>query len=212
MRLRNVPESKGILEDSKYVIKNIVENKGKWKALFGNDNPIHLEIGTGKGKYLVASALKNPGINYIGIERYSSVLYKAILKLQSIEEVDNIRFINIEADKIEEIFAEGEISKILLNFSDPWPKDRHAKRRLNSKEYLARYNKILEKSGFIEMKTDNVDLFNFGLEQAKEAGWNIEVHTYDLHGSDMCEGNIMTEYEEKFSSKGNKICKFTLSR
>ena len=211
MRLRNVPESKGILDNSRYVVKNEEGNKGKWKQIFNNNNPIHIEIGTGKGRYIVESAKANPNINYIGIERYSSVLYKAVLKVEA-EEINNLLFLHIEAEKIIDIFDKGEVSKILLNFSDPWPKDRHARRRLNSKEYLARYDKILKSDGCIEMKTDNVGLFDFGLEQAEESNWNIELKTYDLHNSDMNVGNIMTEYEEKFSSKGNAICKFIITR
>ena len=211
MRLRNVPESKGILDNSRYVVKNEEANKGKWHQIFNNNNPIYIEIGTGKGRYIVESAKANPDINYIGIERYSSVLYKAVLKVES-EEINNLLFLHIEAEKIIDIFDKAEVSKVLLNFSDPWPKDRHARRRLNSKEYLARYDKILKPDGAIEMKTDNVGLFDFGLEQAKVSDWKIVKSTYDLHKSDMNVGNIMTEYEEKFSSKGNAICKFIIIR
>ena len=165
----------------------------------------------GKGQFLLTLAKENPSINYIGIERYSSVLLRALERFDNDEEykdVNNIRFICMDATNLPEVFAVGEIDKIYLNFSDPWPKARHAKRRLTSTEFLERYEKILAQGGRVEFKTDNTELFNFSLEQVKEAGWYLEKYTYDLHHQEeMNAGNIMTEYEEKFSSMGNPICK-----
>ena len=164
-----------------------------------------------KGQFIHQLAEKNPDINYIGIERYSSVLLRALERFDNDEEykdVNNIRFICMDATNLPEVFAVGEIDKIYLNFSDPWPKARHAKRRLTSTEFLERYEKILVQGGRVEFKTDNTELFNFSLEQVKEAGWYLEKYTYDLHHQEeMNAGNIMTEYEEKFSSMGNPICK-----
>jgi tRNA (guanine-N7-)-methyltransferase len=186
--------------------------KGKWNEVFGNDRPIHIEIGMGKGRFMMDMAAANPDINYVGIEKYSTVLLRAVQKMEE-NELDNLRFIRMEAEDICEVFGKGEVSKIYLNFSDPWPKDRHAKRRLPSREFLARYNEILKPEGRIEFKTDNVDLFDFALEEVEPAGWKIEIFTRDLHhDAEMFEGNIMTEYEEKFSSKGNPIYKYIIYR
>ena len=166
----------------------------------------------GKGKFLHTLAKNNPDINYIGIEKYSSVLLRAIQKMEE-DELPNLRFIRMDAEDIEEVFGEGEVDRIYLNFSDPWPKDRHAKRRLPSGQFLARYDKILKKDGVIEFKTDNRPLFDFAVEELKEAGWKADVVTYDLHADEkLMEGNIMTEYEEKFSGMGNPICKYIIRR
>ena len=156
-------------------------------------------------------ALAHPDRNFIGIEKYSSVLIRALEKRAEID-IDNLYFIRMDAENIEEVFAKDEVSGIYLNFSDPWPKDRHAKRRLTSRQFLKRYDNILKKDGRIEFKTDNRDLFEFSLEEVAEAGWNLISHTFDLHNSDMNEGNIMTEYEEKFSSIGNPIHKMIINR
>ena len=166
----------------------------------------------GKGKFIHTMAKEHPEINFIGIEKYSSVLLRAIQKMEQ-NELPNLRFIRMDAEDITEVFEKGEVDKIFLNFSDPWPKDRHAKRRLPSKEFLKRYDEILKKDGVIEFKTDNRDLFDFAVEQLEPAGWKAEVITYDLHHDPvLCEGNIMTEYEEKFSSIGNPICKYVIYR
>ena len=166
----------------------------------------------GKGKFLHTLAGKNPEINYIGIEKYSSVLLRALQKMET-EPLPNLLFIRMDAEEITEVFDREEVSRIYLNFSDPWPKDRHAKRRLPSREYLARYDQILKKDGVIEFKTDNKDLFEFALEELPFAGWKIVRKTFDLHHDvEMMEGNVMTEYEEKFSSKGNPICKYIIKR
>ncbi len=210
MRLRNIKGADEAIERSEFVIKNPEEHKEKWTEVFGNNNPIHMEIGMGKGQFIMELAEQNPQINYIGVERYSSVLLRALQKREG-KELTNLFFLCQDAKKIEDMFGRDEISKIYLNFSDPWPKDRHAKRRLTSKEFLNRYKKILDKSGQIEFKTDNRPLFEFSLEQVEEAGWLLEEYTFDLHHNEkMCQGNVMTEYEQKFSAMGNPICKMIL--
>ncbi|MCR5836771.1 MAG: tRNA (guanosine(46)-N7)-methyltransferase TrmB [Lachnospiraceae bacterium] len=212
MRLRNVPGSREAIAESKYTINEPQEYKGKWNEVFGNDKPIRIEIGMGKGKFITQLALDNPDVNYIGIEKFSSVLIRAIEKRRELE-IDNLLFIRMDAEIIADCFAEGEIDKIYLNFSDPWPKDRHAKRRLTSKEFFARYDKILKKDGVVEFKTDNNLLFDFSLEQIPMAGWEIVECTRDLHNDEkMNEGNVMTEYEERFSAKGNPINKLIAKR
>ncbi len=206
MRLRNVRGSRETISSNEYVIHEPEKLKGRWKEFFGNDNPIHIEIGMGKGKFITQLAIENPNINYIGIEKYSSVLIRAIEKRKELD-MDNLFFIRFEAEYINDIFEENEIERVYLNFSDPWPKDRHAKRRLTSKEFLSRYDKLLVPNGYVIFKTDNKDLFDFSLEQVELAGWKLLNMTYDLHHSEYAEGNVMTEYEEKFSSMGNPICR-----
>lgn len=195
-----------------YVIHNPQECRGKWHEVFGNDCPIRIEIGMGKGRFIMNLARMNPQINYVGIEKYSSVLIRGIQKLEA-DPLPNLYFIRMEAEEITSVFAEGEADRIYLNFSDPWPKDRHAKRRLPSREFLRRYDEILVADGVIEFKTDNHDLFQFALEELEPAGWKILQMTEDLHhNAQMMEGNVMTEYEERFSSKGNPICKYVIVR
>ncbi len=212
MRLRNISGSREMIADSKYVIQDAENQKGKIKTYFEKEQPIRIEIGMGKGRFIMQMAEENPEINFIGIEKYSSVLLRAIQKMEQ-NELPNLRFIRMDAEDITEVFEKGEVDRIFLNFSDPWPKDRHAKRRLPSKEFLKRYDEILKKDGVIEFKTDNRELFDFAVEQLEPAGWKAEVITYDLHHDPvLCEGNIMTEYEEKFSSMGNPICKYVIYR
>lgn len=212
MRLRNISGSREMIADSKYVIQDAENQKGKIKTYFEKEQPIRIEIGMGKGRFIMQMAEENPEINFIGIEKYSSVLLRAIQKMEQ-NELPNLRFIRMDAEDITEVFEKGEVDRIFLNFSDPWPKDRHAKRRLPSKEFLKRYDEILKKDGVIEFKTDNRDLFDFAVEQLEPAGWRAEVITYDLHHDPvLCEGNIMTEYEEKFSSMENPICKYVIYR
>ncbi|MBQ8247574.1 MAG: tRNA (guanosine(46)-N7)-methyltransferase TrmB [Lachnospiraceae bacterium] len=215
MRLRNIPGADDVLCSSLYVIQNPFEHKGTFSNLFGNENPIHIEIGMGKGRFITQMALTNPHINYIGIEMYSSVLLRAVQKMNKLEEENgapkNLKFICVDARNLKDIFGPDEIDKIYLNFSDPWPKDRHAKRRLPSKEFLSVYRCFLKKEGTLEFKTDNVDLFNFALEELPLANWKSLAVTFDLHNDpELNKGNIMTEYEEKFSSKGNPICKYII--
>ena len=211
MRLRNVTGSREMIAANDFVIHNPEEKKGSWREVFGNDNPIHIEVGMGKGRFLTELAQLNPNINYIGIEKYSSVLIRAVEKREQIE-LSNLFFIRMDAEDINDVFAEGEIDQIYLNFSDPWPKDRHAKRRLTSHQFLHRYDQFLKRDGVIIFKTDNKALFDFSLEEVPVAGWKLENYTYDLHHSEYNEGNVMTEYEEKFSSMGNPICRMVISR
>lgn len=211
MRLRNIKGAREMMVESEYTVNEPQANKGAWKSFFGNANPVHLEIGTGKGSFIMTLAQNHPEINYIGIEKYSSVLLRALEKQQNLR-LPNIIFIRMEAENIEDIFEAGEIDRIYLNFSDPWPKDRHAKRRLTSRQFLARYDVILKKDGTVEFKTDNRALFDFSVEEAKEAGWRLDKITYDLHNSEMNEGNVMTEYEIKFSEMGTPINKFIACR
>ena len=198
MRLKNVPGAREAIAASDLVIKDVENLKGKWREYWGNNKEIHIEVGMGKGKFMMGMAKAHPDINYIGIEMYSSVLFRAVQKLE-LEPLDNLRFILLDAKDIANVFDKGEVDRIYLNFSDPWPKDRHAKRRLPSRQFLARFDQILKEDGVIEFKTDNKDLFTFAEEEVEPAGWKILEITYDLHNDEkMVEGNIMTEYEEKF--------------
>ena len=212
MRLRNISGSRENIAQSPYVVQEPVLQKGNWRTLFGNDHPIHIEIGMGKGQFIHGMAKAHPEINYIGIEKYSSVLLRAIQKMEA-QELPNLCFIRMDAEEITDVFALGEVDQIYLNFSDPWPKDRHAKRRLPSRQFLARYDRILKKDGKLEFKTDNRGLFDFAVEELEPAGWRADVITYDLHSDEqLMVGNIMTEYEEKFSSQGNPIYKYIICR
>ena len=186
-----------------YVIQNPETHQGKWHELFGNNHPIHIEIGTGKGKFITEMAKAHPDINYIGIEAYTSVIVSA-LDLAIEAEIPNIKLINDNAQKLLEFFASGEVDRIYLNFSDPWPKNRHEKRRLTYKSYLEMYDQILVDGGEIHFKTDNQGLFEYSLISFSQYGLKLNAISLDLHNSDF-EGNIMTEYEEKFSKKGNRI-------
>ena len=211
MRLRNIQGAEETIQESNYVIKTPYDYKNKWNSYFGNNQPLHIEIGMGKGKFIIESAKKNPEINYIGVEKFSSVLVRAIPKIEE-ERLNNLFVIRMDAISLPELFAKDEVDKIYLNFSDPWPKDRHAKRRLTSKEFLALYDAILSPNGLVEFKTDNKCLFEFSLEQIPIANWVILDYTKDLHHSKLKEGNILTEYEEKFSSQGKLIYKLITKR
>ena len=225
MRLRNIPSARDELAASPYVIReeDMTGMKGRWSEAFdrmreevpGTDpprRPLHMEIGMGKGQFLLELARRNPGINYIGIENYSSVLVHPVRKLDALQKagqpLTNILLLRMNAEYLTDIFGPGEADRIYLNFSDPWPKDRHAKRRLPGRVFLGRYAQVLAPGAHVEFKTDNRSLFDFALEETKEAGWTLDAFTYDLHHDPvMNQGNIMTEYEEKFSAKGNPICK-----
>ena len=212
MRLRNIPGARQTIAESQWIVQDPAACKGKWRERFGNDYPVHLEIGTGKGKFINQLAAENPDINYVGIEKYSSVLIRALDKLDETQ-ITNLLFIRGDSELICEYFGEGEVDRIYLNFSDPWPKDRHAKRRLPSKEFLRRFAQILSDEGTIEFKTDNRDLFDFAVDEVEAGGFKILQITYDLHNDPvMNQGNIMTEYEERFSAKGNPICKYILAK
>ena len=211
MRLRNIKGSRETIAANEYCIHEPKEQKGKWNEVFGNDNPIHIEVGMGKGKFIMELARQNPDVNYVGIEKYSSVLIRALEKRPELEQ-DNLVFIRMDAEELPEVFAKDEVERIYLNFSDPWPKDRHAKRRLTSKQFLGRYDTFLVPDGRVIFKTDNRPLFDFSLEQEEEANWILENHTFDLHNSEYVEGNIMTEYESKFVAEGKPINRMVIYR
>lgn len=218
MRLRNIPGAKDAILESPYVVKVPEGQKGCWAARFPKKQPLHIEVGMGKGRFLMDMAEKHPEINYIGIEMYDSVLLRALQKREEQEaegkSLPNLLFMRMDARELPNVFVKGEVDRIYLNFSDPWPKARHAKRRLTSREFLARYEQILTMDGLVEFKTDNRDLFEFSLEEAGEMeGWEVLAHTFDLHHEpEMSKGNVMTEYEEKFSSMGNPICKLIMKQ
>lgn len=197
MRLKHIKGSEQIVENSKIVIKSPELYKGKWKNVFKNNNKIYIEIGMGKGNFLIENARRHKNINYIGIEKYPSVLLNAINIIEG-EKLNNIKIICMDANNIDNVF-EKEISKIYLNFSDPWPKKRHAKRRLTSPVFLNKYDKLFKKFKIIEQKTDNDDLFNYSVEMFKECNYFI------LKKSNNYFDKIRTEYENKFISKGKNI-------
>ena len=201
MRLRHVKNAnERLAQNERDFVANPALYKGKWNTVFGNDNPIHIEIGMGKGQFLTKLAELNPNINYIGIEKFTSVLLRASEKLETLD-LTNVRIINVDALMLNEYFAEGEIAQIYLNFSDPWPKNAHAKRRLTSNRFLPVYQNILKKDGEIHFKTDNRLLFEFSLESLNNYGLILSNISLDLHNSDYPD-NIMTEYEERFSQFG----------
>lgn len=215
MRLRHIKGAEEMIAANRYVIQDPKAAKGGWRSVFPKaqpESPLHIEIGTGKGRFITTLAANNPDICYIGIENHSSVLLKAVQKLES-NELPNLRFILMDAIYIEETFTPGEVDRIYLNFSDPWPKDRHAKRRLPSGQFLNRFHNILNDKGTIEFKTDNRALFDYALDEVKCSDFELVAVTYDLHNDEqMNAGNIMTEYEERFSSIGNPICKYIIRR
>lgn len=212
MRLRNIKGSKEFIAASPYVVQEPEVYKGRWSELFHNEHPLHIEIGMGKGQFIHQLAEQNPEINYIGIEMYSSVLYRALEKREQ-SELNNLYFLRFDAKYLCDIFAADEVSRIYLNFSDPWPKDRHAKRRLTSTGFLEIYDRILKKDGYVQFKTDNRDLFDFSVETVNESScWKIKELTYDLHHSEFLPGNIMTEYESRFVAEGKPICRFIILR
>ena len=204
MRLKNIKGANDYVNNSPFIMHNPEELKGRWQGEFENENPIHIEIGMGRGNFIINMALKHHEINYIGIEMYDSVIYKAIKHLEELDEKpQNLRLIRMDANDIDKVF-DHEISRIYLNFSDPWPKAKHAKRRLTSVQFLAKYDSIFKDFKEIFQKTDNDDLFAFSIESLKEAGYTLKNVTNDLY-SNMIEDNVPTEYEEKFSKKGVKI-------
>ncbi|MCR4843095.1 MAG: tRNA (guanosine(46)-N7)-methyltransferase TrmB [Eubacterium sp.] len=210
MRLKNVPGAREAIEKSPLVAKNPKELKGKWNVIKPGE-PVRIEIGMGKGRFIMGLSRRDPDHMYIGMEKYSSVIYRGLQKLEE-DPRENLILLCEDAENLEEFFAPGEVERIYLNFSDPWPKDRHAKRRLTSDRFLARYVKVLSEEGTVEFKTDNRDLFDFSLEMVEQEGWNLLACTRDLHADRiMNEGNIMTEYEEKFSAMGNPIYKLIAS-
>ncbi len=201
MRLRNVKNKETIMEKSKFLIRDEENYRGKWNSVFKNNNPIEIEIGTGKGNFIIEKALTNPNINYIGIERYDSVIVRALERIP--DYVTNLKLIRMNAIDIDKIF-DKEVYTIYLNFSDPWPKKRHALRRLTSKVFLEKYEEIFKGEKNIYQKTDNQNLFEYSIINLTNYGYKIEDISLDLHNSQI-EGNIETEYEKKFSENGNKI-------
>ncbi len=200
MRLRNVKNKEEIMNNSSYLIRNPIDYKGKWNKYFKNNNPIYIEIGMGKGQFIINNALKNPGINYIGIEKYDSVVAKGLLKIP--EGIPNLVMVRGDAYEIDEMF-EKEVDCIYLNFSDPWPKKRHHLRRLSSSVFLDKYDGIFKNKKIIEMRTDNRDLFQYSLVSFSNHNYILEDVSLDLHNDNMPE--VTTEYEDKFSSKDMPI-------
>ncbi len=191
-----------MVENSKYIINNYKECKGKWNTVFKNNNPIHVEIGMGKGKFILENALKNPNINYVGVEKYDSVLVRAIKNIDKYE-LSNLKIIRCDAKEVNEIFY-NEIDKLYLNFSDPWHKDRHHKRRLTSSVFLNIYEEIFKGVKHIEMKTDNRNLFEYSIITLSNYGYIFDRFSLDLHNSNI-KDIITTEYEERFIKRGNPI-------
>lgn len=204
MRLRHKPWAKDKLDAyPQFVIRNPEEWKGKWDQAFNQKGPIHIEIGTGKGRFITEMAKANPAINYIGVELQESVIVSALDRLIEAD-VPNLKLMNMDASKLMDYFEKGEINRVYLNFSDPWPKTRHEKRRLTFKTFLKSYESVLVDKGEIHFKTDNQGLFEYSLRSFSEYGMLLKYISLDLHNSNF-EGNIMTEYEEKFSERGNRI-------
>ena len=204
MRLKKVKNAKEMVQNSSYYVENPLEIKGKWDDLFERKQPIHIEIGMGKGKFIINMAKKYPDINFIGIEKYDSVLVKAIKQLDELDEkLSNLKLLLFDAENISEVF-EKEIELIYLNFSDPWPKSKHEKRRLTSNTYLRKYDSLFKNEKRIIQKTDNRTFFDFSLQSIEEYGYTIDEVTYDLYSLNDSD-NVPTEYEEKFNSIGTPI-------
>lgn len=204
MRLRNKPWAKEkISQYPQYVIPDPEMHKGSWQEVFAKTQPLHIEIGSGKGRFITEMAKANPDINYIGIEIFQSVIVAALDRLIDAE-LPNVKLLNVNANDLEKFFAKNDIERIYLNFSDPWPKKRHEKRRLTSKSYLTFYESIMKDYGEIHFKTDNQGLFEYSLMSFSQFGLLLKYISLDLHQSGF-EGNIMTEYEQKFSEAGHRI-------
>lgn len=206
MRLRSNPKAKEMLPSFMNYVPEPGLFKERWSSFFGNFNEIHLEIGSGKGEFIITLAQNNPGINYIAVERCHTILLKLLKKIPETG-LRNLAVTSIDAEFLEEFLREGEVGKLYLNFSDPWPKKRHAKRRLTSPRYLGLYEKILRDGGIIEFKTDNRGFFDYSLEQFGDSAFELVAVTYDLYNSDLLEGNIPTEYETRFHNLGTPINK-----
>lgn len=209
MRLRNVKGANDIIEKSNYIIKDYKKHKGNFCEIFKNDNPIHIEIGMGKGNFIINNAIKNPNINFIGIEKYDSVIVRAVQKLENTK-INNLKLIRMDALEIDDVF-EKEINTIYLNFSDPWPKERHEKRRLTSKDFLEKYDKIFKDKKIIIQKTDNRKLFEYSIISFNNYGYIIDELSLDMY-KDNIKNNIQTEYEKKFVESGNIIYRITVHK
>lgn len=204
LRLKNVKNASKIIKASAYIVNCPTKLKGQWSKLFKNDNKIAIEIGMGKGDFIIGMAKQNPNVNFVGIEMYDSVIVRAVQKLEN-KDIPNLRLIRMDANEINEVFNH-EIDTIYLNFSDPWPKKRHSKRRLTSHDFLMKYDDVFKKDKKIYQKTDNIDLFSFSIESLSTYGYVLKNVTMDLY-KNMIEGNIATEYEKKFNEDGVKICR-----
>lgn len=204
MRLRNKPWAREKIEAyPQYIVPNPEDHKGNWKKVFNNDNPLYIEVGTGKGQFVTEMAKAHPNVNFIGIELYESVVVTALDRLIEAE-LPNVKLLNVDAKNLAEYFAKGDVSRVYLNFSDPWPKKRHEKRRLTYRTFLKLYEDMMPDGGEIHFKTDNQGLFEYSLKSFSAYGMLLTFLSLDLHNSDY-EGNIMTEYEEKFSKRGQRI-------
>lgn len=204
MRLRNIPGAEEALREYPTFVDNPAGMKGRWKERFGNDHPIHIEIGCGKGRFINTLAERHPDINFIAIELKAEVVLRAAQRTEK-REIPNLAFVQYNAALLPDLFGAEEVSRIYLNFSDPWPKTRHAKRRLTYASFLNTYKQVLKKNGEIHLKTDNEKLFEFTLNQFSNERFQLRNITFDLHQSALAEENVMTEYEERFSSRGQRI-------
>ena len=204
MRLKNVKNAKNIVNSSNYIVENPEEHKGNWNKVFDNDKEIYIEIGMGKGDFIIGMAKLYPNINFIGIEMFDSVMARAVQKLEE-ENIPNLKLIRMDANEIENVF-DKEIDRIYLNFSDPWPKNRHSKRRLTSHTLLSKYDNVFKDEKIIMQKTDNIDLFAFSIESLSTYGYTLKNVTLDLANNPI-ENNVETEYEKKFKAIDKKICR-----
>lgn len=204
MRLRNIPGVEETLRLYPTFVQHPAEYKGKWRDLFNNDHPVHVEIGTGKGRFITTLAANHPEINYIALELKAEVLYRTAQRTE-MKSIPNLRLVQYNAMQLNDMFAQGEIDRIYLNFSDPWPKKRHAKRRLTYRRFLQMYKEVLKPLGEIHQKTDNEGLFESSLNEFAHEGFQLRHITFNLHESEFAEGNVMTEYEQRFSQRGQRI-------
>ncbi|GED69151.1 tRNA (guanine-N(7)-)-methyltransferase [Brevibacillus reuszeri] len=204
MRLRNIPGAESALREYPTFVDHPVSYKGRWNERFGNDNPIHIEIGCGKGRFINTLAERHPAVNFIAVELKAEVVLRAVQRTEY-REIPNLAFVQFDATQLTELFADREVSRLYLNFSDPWPKTRHAKRRLTYASFLQTYRQVLKEAGEIHLKTDNEPLFEFSLNQFAAERFQMRNITFDLHQSKLAEENVMTEYEERFSSRGQRI-------
>jgi len=205
-RLRFNKNASKILEENIYFIKDFSSYKGKWNKFFSNNNDLRIEIGSGKGDFIIEKSLKCKNVNFLGIDKYETILLKIHRKIKE-HKITNFAFSSYDALNLKDVFEEGEVNKIYLNFSDPWPKSRHEKRRLTSFVFMEIYKNILNKNGDIEFKTDNDQLYEYTLNMLREKKWNIKYYTNDLYNSKFIENNTATEYEKKFIKKNIKIKK-----
>ncbi len=203
MRLRNVKNKEEIMKNSSLLIVDYPSKKNHWNEEFNNNNPIYIEIGMGKGDFILGNALTYPDINFIGIEKYDSIVAMAIEKIEKNNDISNLRLLRMDAKDIENAFGK-EVERIYLNFSDPWPKKRHSERRLTSNTFLKKYDNIFKSNKEIFIKTDNIELFEYSLVTLSNNGYVFNKVSLDLHNSDI-QNNIMTEYERKFTEKNIKI-------